>query len=69
MVVRTRQAVSLIQSLQKGQYQVFLVAPETFTSFTPLLPCESRSLHHLIHQFTYPNPSCCRGNRPDTDFN
>ncbi|KAF8463805.1 nucleotide-binding domain-containing protein [Gautieria morchelliformis] len=31
-------AVSLLKTLQKGQYQVFVVATETFNTFTPLLP-------------------------------
>ncbi|KIJ35788.1 hypothetical protein M422DRAFT_261974 [Sphaerobolus stellatus SS14] len=31
-------AVSLLNTLQKGSYQVVVVAPETFTTFTPLLP-------------------------------
>jgi NADH:quinone reductase (non-electrogenic) len=34
------QAVSLLKTLQKGQYQVFVVATETFNTFTPLLPCK-----------------------------
>ncbi|KAF8511120.1 nucleotide-binding domain-containing protein [Hysterangium stoloniferum] len=31
-------AVGVLQTLQKGLYQVIVVSPETFTTFTPLLP-------------------------------
>src|ERR1700722_2677412 len=36
------QAVSLLQSLDSGSYHVTVITPETFTTFTPLLPCEYR---------------------------
>lgn len=34
------QAVSVLDSLSFGDYHVTVVTPETFTTFTPLLPCE-----------------------------
>lgn len=33
------QAVSVLQTLSFGDYHVTVVTPETFTTFTPLLPC------------------------------
>lgn len=35
------QAVSILQTLAPGDWHVTVVSPETFTTFTPLLPCES----------------------------
>ena len=32
-------AVSTIMSLKDGAYHVTVIAPETFNTFTPLLPC------------------------------
>jgi hypothetical protein len=34
-------AVSTLQSIHPGDYHVTLISPDTFTTFTPLLPCES----------------------------
>lgn len=39
LLTEARQAISLLQSLHSGTYHVTVVSPETFTTFTPLLPC------------------------------
>ncbi|KIJ41323.1 hypothetical protein M422DRAFT_60486 [Sphaerobolus stellatus SS14] len=46
-------AVSLLNTLSKGAYQVVLVAPETFTTFTPLLPSAAVGTVH-IHSLIEP---------------
>ena len=33
--------MGILKSLSPGEYHITLIAPETFTTFTPLLPCES----------------------------
>lgn len=35
------QAVSVLQTIHPGDYHVTIVSPDTFTTFTPLLPCKS----------------------------
>jgi len=37
----TCQAVSILKSIHPGDYHVTIISPDTFTTFTPLLPCES----------------------------
>ncbi len=39
--IRYCQAVSVLQTIHPGDYHVTIVSPDTFTTFTPLLPCES----------------------------
>jgi hypothetical protein len=34
------QAVGILQTLNVGDYHVTVISPDTFTTFTPLLPCE-----------------------------
>ena len=36
-----RQAVGVLDKLNPGDYHVTIVSPETYTTFTPLLPCTS----------------------------
>lgn len=43
------QTTSLLSTLQKGHYQVIVVAPETFTTFTPLLPCRSPNISTSLY--------------------
>ena len=45
----------MLQSLHPGDYHVTIVSLDTFTTFTPLLPCESgaASRGHI-----YPNKTC-----------
>jgi hypothetical protein len=38
---RDFQAVSVLKSIHPGDYHVTVVSPDTFTTFTPLLPCKS----------------------------
>jgi hypothetical protein len=35
------QAIGVLQTLNYGDYHVTVVSPDTFTTFTPLLPCKS----------------------------
>lgn len=37
------QAVATLQTLTPGDYHVTLISPDTFTTFTPLLPCKPLS--------------------------
>ena len=39
--LRNCQAVSVLQTIHPGDYHVTIVSPDTFTTFTPLLPCKS----------------------------
>ena len=39
--IKDFQAVSVLQSIHPGEYHVTIVSPDTFTTFTPLLPCKS----------------------------
>jgi hypothetical protein len=41
-LLTVEQAVSVLDTLSFGDYHVTVVTPETFTTFTPLLPCECR---------------------------
>jgi len=34
------QAIAALKALVPGEYHITIVAPETFTTFTPLLPCK-----------------------------
>ena len=34
-------AMGVLKTLQSGDYHVTVISPETFTTFTPLLPCAS----------------------------
>jgi hypothetical protein len=36
----TLQAVGVLQTLHPGDYHVTVISPDTFTTFTPLLPCK-----------------------------
>lgn len=42
--------MGILKSLSPGDYHVVLVSPETFTTFTPLLPCMYDSPSHA-HSF------------------
>lgn len=32
--------MGILQTLNPGDYHITVIAPETYTTFTPLLPCE-----------------------------
>ena len=36
---RAPQAVGVLDKLNPGDYHVTIISPETYTTFTPLLPC------------------------------
>ena len=57
------QAVGLLSKLSLGDYHVTLISPDTFTTFTPLLPCTCSSWHFPLAA-TDGSDSCCRGHRP-----
>lgn len=38
--INFHQSVATLQSLVPGEYHVTIVSPDTFTTFTPLLPCK-----------------------------
>lgn len=53
-------AVGVLNSLRPGDYHVTVISPETYTTFTPLLPCKSPpclSLRILIRGCTQLLPS------------
>ena len=50
------QAMGVLKTLNPGDYHVTVISPETFTTFTPLLPCKIIIFHILGHSFIDPRP-------------
>lgn len=45
-------AVGVLNSLHPGDYHVTVISPETYTTFTPLLPCTSSRIS-MFHEGSF----------------
>lgn len=59
-----QQGVGLLNTLSKGNYKVVVVSPETFTTFTPLLPCRFVAVLVGMIVLIPRGFSCCRWYSP-----
>jgi hypothetical protein len=53
--------VSVLQTIHPGDYHVTVVSADTFTTFTPLLPCKSVAILRYAHPEGFAAPAAAVG--------
>lgn len=59
-ILISRQAMGVLKTLYPGDYHVTVVSSETFTTFTPLLPCKL-IVHRSLTSITIPHIAAAVG--------